>query len=216
MGVDIFEIKGQSFLLIVDYLSKYPEVLNIKDKTSHTVINRMKLVYSWIGIPKEIVCDHVPFANQGMRFAESWGIKLTHSSPGYAQSNGLAERTVKTVKHMLKKAQQTNTDPHLTLLTLRNTPVTGMEYSPAQMLMGRVLRSTLPTSSTILQPAVPKEVHSTLKNLQTRQQQYYNRGAKRLPELHPGSTVHMETPQGWRPAVVTAQREEPRPYDIVT
>ena len=26
----------------------------------------------------------------------------------------------------------------------------------------------------------------------------------------------METPQGWRPAVVTAQRDEPRSYDILT
>lgn len=131
-------------------------------------------------------------------------------------SNRLAERTVETVKYVLKKAQQTNTDRNLALLTLRNTPVTGMEYSPAQMLMGRVLRSTLPSSSTVLQPAVPKDVHSTLQNLQKRQRQYYNRGAKRLPHLHPGSTVHMETAQGWRPAVVTAQRAEPRSYDIVT
>ena len=201
----------------MDYLSKYPEVLKIKVKTTHTVINKMKLVLSLNGIPKEIVCDHVPFASQEMRsFADSWGIKLTHSSPGYAQSNGLAERTVKMVKHVLKKAQQTNTDPHLALLPLRNTPVTGMEFSPAQMLMGRVLRSTLPTSSTILQPAVPKDVHSTLQSLQTRQQQYYNRGAKRLPELHPGSTVRIETLQGWRQAVVTTQRDEPRSYDIVT
>ena len=217
IGADIFEIKGQSFLLMVDYLSKYPEVLNINDKTSHTVIKKMKSVFSRIGIPKEIVCDHVPFASQEMRnFAESWGIKLTHSSPGYAQSNGLAERTVQTVKHVLKKAQLTNTDPHLALLILRNTPVTGMQYSPAQMLMGRVLRSTLPSSTVVLQPAVPKDVHSTLENLQRRQQQYYDRGTRPLPELQPGSTVHMETEQGWRPALVTAQRDEPRSYDVVT
>ncbi|KAK0151939.1 hypothetical protein N1851_006679 [Merluccius polli] len=36
MGANIFEIKGQSFLLIEDYFSKYPEVLNIKDKTHIT------------------------------------------------------------------------------------------------------------------------------------------------------------------------------------
>ena len=108
VGADIFEIDGQSFLLVVDYLSKYPEVLNIKDKSTHTVISKMKSIFARHGIPKEIVCDHVPFASQEMgRFAASWGIKLTHSSPGYAQSNGLAERTVKTVKHVLKKAQQT-------------------------------------------------------------------------------------------------------------
>ena len=87
LGADIFEIQGQSYLLIVDYFSKYPEVLNIRDKTAHTVIRKMKSVFSRLGIPKEIVCDHVPFASQEMHsFATSWGIQLTHSSPGYAQS----------------------------------------------------------------------------------------------------------------------------------
>ena len=47
--------------------------------------------------------------------------KLTHSSPGYPQSNGLAERMVKTVKQALKKAAQTGTDTHLAILSLRNT-----------------------------------------------------------------------------------------------
>lgn len=140
----------------------------------------MKLVFSRIGIPKELVCDLVPFASQDMRnFAMSWGIKLTHSSLGYTQSNRLAERTVRTV-NVLKKAQQTNTDPHLAL-TLRNTPVTDKEYYPAQMLMGRVLRSTLPSSSTVLQPAVPKDVHSTLQNLQKRQQQRSKAASRTAP-----------------------------------
>ena len=161
LGADIFEIQGQSYLLIVDYFSKYPEILNIGDKTAHTVIRKMKSVFSRLGIPKEIVCDHVPFTSQEMHsFATSWGIQLTHSSPGYAQSNGLAERNVKTVKQVIKKAQQTGIDPLLALLTLRNTSVTGMEYSPAQMLMDRVLTSTLPSSSSILQPAVPQNAHS--------------------------------------------------------
>lgn len=117
---------------------------------------------------------------------------------------------------MIKKAQLTGTDSHLALLTLRNTPVTGMSYSPAQMLMGRVLRSTLPSSSSILVPAVPKDAHTTLQDLQKRQRQYYNKGTRQLPDLSLGSTVHMETAQGWRPAVVTAQRKEPCSYDIVT
>uniref|UniRef100_A0A673XFK5 Uncharacterized protein n=1 Tax=Salmo trutta TaxID=8032 RepID=A0A673XFK5_SALTR len=63
----------------------------------------------------------------------------------------MAERMVKTVKPELKKAEQTATDHHL---ALKNTPVTGMEFSPAQILMGRVLRSILPSSSTVLQPQI--------------------------------------------------------------
>lgn len=94
VGADLFKISGQPFLLIVDYFSKHPKILNIIDKTAQTVICKMKSVFSRHGIPKEIMCDHVPFASQEMRkFAAAWGTKLTHSSPGYIQSHGLAERT---------------------------------------------------------------------------------------------------------------------------
>lgn len=43
VGADIIEIKVQSFLLLVDYFSKYPEVVNIKNKSSHTEIKKMNL-----------------------------------------------------------------------------------------------------------------------------------------------------------------------------
>ena len=217
IGADIFELHGQSYLIIVDYLSKYPEVLHLPDKTAHTVIRKMKAVFARHGIPKELVSDHVPFASCDMRqFAASWGIKLVHSSPGYPQSNGLAERMVKTVKHALKKATQTGTDPHLALLSLRNTPVTGTEFSPAQVLMGRVLRSTLPIATAVLQPAIPEGFHSKLKHLQARQEHYYNSNSKPLPEFTPGTTVHMTTRRGWEPATVISKRGEPRAYDVQT
>lgn len=45
--------------------------------------------------------------------------------PGLAQSNGLAERSRKTVKHLFKKA---NSDLFLALLTVRNTSITGMDH----------------------------------------------------------------------------------------
>ena len=32
IGADIFKLHGQSYLIIVDYLSKYPEVLHFPDK----------------------------------------------------------------------------------------------------------------------------------------------------------------------------------------
>ena len=110
VGADIFELHGQSYLLLVDYLTKYPEVLNLSDKTAYTVIQKMKSVFARHRIPREIVSDHVPFASYEMKtFAASWEFKLTHSSPGFPSSNGMAERAIMTVKHALKKATQTGT-----------------------------------------------------------------------------------------------------------
>lgn len=215
IAADIFELHEQSYLVMVDYLSKYPELLHLPDKTADTVIKKVKAVFARHGIPKELVSDHVPFASREMReFARSWGIKLIHSSPGYLQSNGLAEKMVHTVKHAMTKAKQMGTDPHLALLSLTNTPVTGTEFSPAQVLMGRVLQSTLPSSTAVLQPAVPDVFHSRLKHLQARQEHYYNR--KLLSEFAPGTTVHLATQCGWEPATVLNKRGEPRAYNVQT
>jgi len=42
VGADIFELHGQSYLLLVEYLTKYLKVLTLSDKTAHTVIRKMK------------------------------------------------------------------------------------------------------------------------------------------------------------------------------
>ncbi len=147
----------------MDYFSKYTEVLQLSDKTSGSLIAQFKALFARHGVPETLITDHVPFASAEMaRFAHDWGFNITHSSPNYPQSNGMAERAIKTVKTMLKAAADSGTDPHLALLTPRNTPVTGLKYSPAQILMGRVLRSTLPTSKAVLRPSTPKYIQVAL------------------------------------------------------
>ncbi|KAG5858283.1 hypothetical protein JTB14_020061 [Gonioctena quinquepunctata] len=61
-------------------------------------------------------------------------------SPHYPRSNGLAEKAVQIAKNMLKKCD----DIHLALLEYRNTPISGSDESPAQLLNNRHLRSKLP------------------------------------------------------------------------
>ena len=79
--------------------------------------------------------DNMPFAScEFQAFAKEWRVKLTTSSPTYAQSNGQIEIFVSVVKQMLRKADEEGRDPYLALLAYRNTAVTGMSYSPAQML----------------------------------------------------------------------------------
>lgn len=66
----------------------------------------------------------------------------------YPQSNGMAERTVKTVKGLLKESS----DPHLAVLSYRATPLPWCNRSPAELLMGRKLRTDLPTTTASLTP----------------------------------------------------------------
>ena len=59
------------------------------------------------------------------KFTSEWGFEHVTSSPTYPQSSGLAERTVQTIKQLMKKAKEEKKDVYLSLLELRNTPVHG-------------------------------------------------------------------------------------------
>ncbi|CAC5393077.1 unnamed protein product [Mytilus coruscus] len=85
---------------------------------------------------------------------ESWD-SHTVSSPHYQQSNGLAERFVQSVKKMLSKSKQDGKDPYIAMLKYRNTPLENID-SPAQLLMNRRLKTTIPTIKNRLKPKCGK------------------------------------------------------------
>ncbi|UYV82908.1 hypothetical protein LAZ67_22001344 [Cordylochernes scorpioides] len=87
--------------------------------------------------------QHQPF--QGP--LSKYGFTHVTSSPRFPQSNGMAEAGVKIAKMILKK----NQDPSLGLLEYRSTPLEN-GYSPAELLMGRKLRTTLPIAPENLNP----------------------------------------------------------------
>ena len=146
LGADIFELNSNSYLVVADYYSKYPELclLNIKDKTAGSVITAMKSVYARHGIPDEDIADNMPFSSKNFhQFAKEWRFEISTSSPRYPQSNGMRERTIHTIKNLLRKACEDGNDPYIALLEYRNTPVSGLKESPAQLLMSRMLKSKL-------------------------------------------------------------------------
>ena len=46
----------------------------------------------------------------------------------------------------------------------RNTPITGMQELPAQLLMSRMLKSKLPTTTALFQPKVQENVREKLEH----------------------------------------------------
>lgn len=49
---------------------------------------------------------------------------------------------------MFQKTAASGRDLYLALLELRNKPLIGLEYCPVQLRMGRLLKTTLPSSHT--------------------------------------------------------------------
>ena len=149
IGADIFHLYGHDYLILIDYYSKRPEIFLLKDKRAETVVSCMKEVFARQGIPEEVVSDNMSFSSYVFRkFANEWNFTVVTSSPRYPQSNGLAERGVQTIKMLLKKSD----DPALALLQYRTTPLSGLDYSPAQLCLSRTLRSKIPVGTQVITP----------------------------------------------------------------
>ena len=213
LGSDVFEHKGKPYLVVVDYYSKFIETSLMRDKTAGTIVTHMKSIFARHGIPEELVSDNMPYNSKEFKqFATDWGFKVTTSSPTYPQSNGLSEKAVQTVKRILKKTN----DPYIGLLEYRNTPVTGMAYSPSQLLMSRTTRTKIPVAQELLRPQVATGVQQQLEACQQHQAHYYNRGTKPLTALKPQEAVRLRQGNTWVPALVSEKAETPRSYFVTT
>ena len=217
VGGDIFTFDGKDYLVIVDYFSKYPEVLSLNSKTAREMVVKLKSVFARHGIPDVFISDNSPFASMEMRqFAQDWNFELVTSSPTYPRSNGQSERFVQTVKQMLRKTLEDGLDIHLALLNYRDTPIAGLEYSPSQLLMSRRLKTKLPIMESKLMPNIVPNAKADLQRRQDVYKHYYDRGTRPMSKLRAGDSVRMLRGRQWEPAVVSGTASTPRSYLVTT
>lgn len=220
LASDLFMWNGRNFLLTVDYYSRYFEVDELTTTSSASVIRKLSTHFARHGIPELFMSDNGPqyASDEFAEFASTWDFKHITSSPGYPQSNGLAERTVQTVKNILDKAKASGTNPLRAILEYRTTPVDNLA-SPAELLMGRQLRSSLPMTHSHLIPKTiqPSLVTQQRQHLQKKQSQYYNRSAHPLTPLKIQDPVYVQVNKGddWRPATI-AKQDSHRSYTVKT
>ena len=93
---------------------------------------------------------------------------MVTSSLTYPQFNRLTERSVQTIKKLLRKAKEGGNNDTLALLDheLHNTPLSATTYSPAQLLMNRRWHGCLPLTTKALKPSVATEAKTLLQNSQ--------------------------------------------------
>ena len=169
IGTDLFSLDGTTYMIVVDYFSRYPELIKLMFTTSSGVISVLKSLFSRYDIPEEVISDNGPqYASQEFcNFAKKYSFKHTTSIPHFPQSNGHAERAVQTAKKLLKGS----TDPYMSLLSYRSTPLPWCGLSPAELLMGRQLRSNIPQTTETLIPQWPYLNDFRLANSKLKQKQ---------------------------------------------
>jgi transposase InsO family protein len=179
VATDLFYWNNSNYLLVVDYFSRYFEIAKLPDIKSSTVVTYMKSIFARHGIPREVKSYNGPqYTSQEFgKFSKEWNFQHNTTSPYHPQANGLAERSVQTVKNLLNKANRDGKDPYVSILEYRNTPIDQIG-SPAQLLVSRRLRSVVPTTKSLLQPKVIDEdlASSKLITKKTFQKLYYDRG----------------------------------------
>ena len=98
--------KGHRFVLVAtDYFTKWAEAA-LKNMTHTEVIYFiLKHIIHRFGIPQTLTMDQgASFMSKEVKsFAKSYGVKLLSSSPYYAQANGQAESSNKTLLKLVKK-----------------------------------------------------------------------------------------------------------------
>ena len=218
VGSDLFWLKGEQYLLVVDYFSRFPEVVKMSSTVSASIISVLKSLFARYGIPEVFRSDNGPqySSEEFSRFLKSLGVRHVPSSPYYPQSNGLAERTVQTVKRLFKSSA----DPLLALLSYRATPLPWCNLSPAELLMGRRLRTTVPQTDKQLVPKWSFLPEFRRLNKEFKQHQKYNfdrrHRVQELPPISDEQDVWISTDGEPTPGTVVSSAPTPRSYIVET
>ena len=211
-------IAGSYYLhVVIDQYSKYPEV-DVLTSTSFAKLRpALDRIFSTHGIPENLTTDNgPPYPSHAMsEYAKHMGFALTPVTPDDPQSNGFAENFVKQMCKLVHTAVADRKDPkeeiYNFLLQYRATPHSTTEYSPAELLFGRKIKTKLPQilirQETDRQRSMRKQ-HDAKK---LAQKEYFDkRYRSHQKPLKPGNRVLLRQDKS-----TTKPPYDPNPYKVV-
>ncbi len=212
VATDLFQWNNQNFFVIVDFYSRFFEVEKLSSTTSSAVVSKMKATFARLGIPERVISDNGPqyASHEFSEFAKEWDFIHETSSPNHQQANGLAEKYVQIIKRLFSKAKADHRDPYISLLEYRTTPL-DLGLSPSELLMGRKLRSILPTSRKHLKPQTPDPEYVREKFLRNRNTQkfHFDKHTRPLKQLNIGDAVRIQQhDRSWQPGIIKARHND--------
>ena len=162
ISADYFDIKGRSWLVIVDRFSGWLSVHYYpRESTASDLIKSMKEYFCTFGIAESFSSDgaKVFTSQQFTKFLKDWGVKEHRVSSAYhAHGNLRAETSVKSCKRILMENTRSDGSPDIDKVTRaimqhRNTPDTEYKLSPAQIVFGRPIKDFLPINPATFSPS---------------------------------------------------------------
>ena len=141
--VDHFFYENKIFFVAVDALTKYIECKIVNNTSSAATIKALREIFSNNGLPHVLVSDNASSfcSSEFKQFLSQNNIEHMTPPPYSPQSNGLAERSVRTLKSLLKKNASGDIHTRLCniLLYYRSTPHSITKLAPSVYLNNRKL-----------------------------------------------------------------------------
>lgn len=200
---DMFQYEGETYMSYADRLTGWLELAHFPSgATSQRIKTQLRRYFTRWGAPEQLSTDGgTNLASEEMaEFLKKWGVKARISSAQYPQSNGRAEAAVKTAKRIIQcntgGGGTLDTDKaSLALLQYLNSPLRGINKSPAQLAAGRQLRDGVPTGRWHFK--VDKHWGSTLRQRETQMGEdgdslMANSTPRQLPPLATGTRVRVQ------------------------
>ena len=218
IGVDLCSHGRSEYLVTVDYYSKWIEVQKLHSTTAKAVIGKLAKLFAGHGIPETIVSDNGPQFSSGEfhDFAREFDFTHVTSSPHFPQANGQAESAVKIAKKMLRQKSL-----EIALMNYRATVHQATGQSPAVMLMGRQIRTKVPTLPTNLtsKSIDKRQMQRKDENRKGKYKTWFDKrqGSRSLPSFKPGQKVLMKTNEDDRwsnPGTIITAHPDHRSYQV--
>ncbi|UYV72597.1 K02A2.6-like [Cordylochernes scorpioides] len=218
VGMDLFYLNGRWYLIVCDYYSRNPEISLLQNLTAQEVIGRLKSIFARHGTPETVRSDNGPqfqkvLGSEFSKFSKEWSFKHITSSPKFPQSNGFIEAIIKNIKQSFKKEEYC----YRTLQAYRTMPLES-GYSPAELLMGRRLRTSVPAIESSLMPRYldSEALQEREKRRVINQKRLYDKrhDVHSLPPLQQGDSVWIRDQRV--KGKVLHKSEEPRSYWVQT
>ena len=155
--MDVSHSGNRYALVFQDYLTKWPEVYAVPDRTAPTVAKCLADVIWKHGAPLKIIHDRAAefLSDVVQETATVLGITQLPTSGGHPQTDGLVERMNRTLKQMLAKVVKKGGKDWddmlgLVLFAYRTAPQASSGETPFSLVYGRDAR--VPTSLDFYQP----------------------------------------------------------------
>lgn len=211
---------GSYLLVIIDYFSRYKEVVIMSKITAKDTISKHDRIFTRLGYPRTITLDNAKqFVSTDLElYSKLHGITLNHSTPYWPQENGLVERQnrslVKRLQISAALGRDWKQDLHDYLIMYYTTPHSTTGKTPTELMYGHTIRSKLPAIEdieTIPQNAEFRDRDQELKE-KGKKAEDIRRRAKRS-SIDSGDTVLM---QNLLPGNKLSTTYNPKQYIVVS